>query len=106
MFTAALIGECDALLQEAERRAAAMGGDKVRRRVALARAGFRYTEAWARMRRHADEREWSAALSAGEEAIACAEDTAGGEPQAFWLPLAVRQTRAALAPYRAALTGP
>jgi hypothetical protein len=105
MFTPALIAECDELLQEAE-RLAAVAGNKIRRRVALARAGFRYTEAWTRMRRHADGREWSAALSAGEEAIACAEDTAGGEPQAFWLPLAIRQTRAALAPYRAALPGP
>jgi hypothetical protein len=107
MFTPRLLAECDALLREAERAAAVAPGGKVERRVALARAGFRYTEAWTRMRGHAERHAWDAAISAGEEAIACAEDTEGmGPPQAFWRGLLVRQMRAAMAPYRAAQAQP
>jgi hypothetical protein len=102
MFTAVRIAEADAALTDAE-QAAATDRPKVAQRVALARAGFRFTEAWARLRGHAQRGEWRAAISAGEEAIACAQDTVGSEPQAFVVPLVIRQTEARLAPYRVEL---
>jgi hypothetical protein len=79
---------------------------KFARRVALARSGFRYTAAWTGMRAYADRGEWGRAIAAGEEAIACAEETDGTVPTAFRLPLVVRQTRALMTGYRAALAGP
>jgi hypothetical protein len=100
MFTSQLIAECDRLLRQAENETASSPGAKFARRIALARAGFRYTEAWARMRQDAEKHEWPDAVSAGEEAIACAEDTRGWMPQAFWIDLVSRQTRALLAAYR------
>jgi Domain of unknown function (DUF4838)/Glycosyl hydrolase family 67 N-terminus len=106
MFTPELLVECDQLLREAEQRAAVDPNRKFARRVELARAGFRYTEAWTRMRTHAARAEWEAAVAAGEEAIACVQDADGERPQAFWLPLAVQQTQTMMAPYRAALPRP
>jgi hypothetical protein len=102
MFTPTTIAACDRLLVEAEERTASSPNAKFPRRVALARAGFRYTEAWARMHDHAERRRWAEALSDGEEAIACAEDTQGWTPQAFWIDLVARQTRALLGAYRRA----
>ena len=49
--------------------------------------------------------EWRAAVAAGEEAIRRARETAGTQPQAFWIELAVSQTEAMMKPYREALAG-
>jgi hypothetical protein len=106
MFTPALIAECDRLLREAEDLTAPIPTGKFARRIALARAGFRYTEAWSRMRGFADRQEWPYALSAGEEAIACAEGTRGSEPQAFWIDLVSQRTKALLSAYRSAMSQP
>jgi hypothetical protein len=105
MYTPALVAEQDVVLTEAERLAAG-DREKVRRRVAFARLGFRFTEAWTRMRDHAGRREWAAAVAAGDEAIGRLRETAGTEPQAFWIDLAVAQTQAQMKPYRDALAGP
>ena len=102
MFTPELVAECDRYLSEAE-SAARSEPEKVQRRIALARMGFRFTEAWTRMRQHAEGSRWAAAIAAGEEAIARINDTAGTEPQAFWISLAVGQTQAMMQPYREAL---
>jgi hypothetical protein len=48
MFTPELVDECGGLLDEAERLASG-DTEKVQRRVAFARIGFRFTEAFARM---------------------------------------------------------
>lgn len=101
MFTPELVSECDRILQEAE-GLAAKDREKVRERVAFARAGFRFTEAWTRMRQHALHAEWGRAISAGEEAIACAHDITGSEPQAFVNDVLTIQTRALIDSYRAA----
>jgi Domain of unknown function (DUF4838)/Glycosyl hydrolase family 67 N-terminus len=104
MFTPNLVAETDPLLAEAERLAAS-DRDKVRQRVAFARQGFRFTEAWTRMHDHAARQEWRAAVAAGEEAIRRIRETAGTQPQAFWIELAVSQTEAMMKPYREALAG-
>ena len=102
MFTPDLVAAAERDLAEAE-RAAASEPEKVHKRLALARMGFRFTEAWTRMRQHADAGNYAAALAAGEEAIARIDQTAGTEPQAFWISLAVGQTRAMMQPYRDAV---
>jgi len=102
MFTTELIAECDNYLKEAERRAL-NDRDKVRRRVAFARTGFRFTEAWTRMQTHARKQQWAQAVAAGDEAIRRIEETAGTEPQAFWIYLAKSQTEATIAEYRKAI---
>jgi hypothetical protein len=99
---AELVAETDVLLGEAERLAAA-DRDKVVQRVAFARKGFRFTEAWTGMQNHAARQEWRAAVAAGEEAIQRLRETAGTKPQAFWIELAVSQTEAMMKPYRKAL---
>jgi hypothetical protein len=104
MFTPALAAEADGILAEAERLAEG-DGEKVRRRVALARLGFRFTEAWTRMRDYASRREWAAAVAAGEEAVRRLRESAGSEPQAFWIDLAATQTENMMKPYREALAG-
>ena len=105
MFTPALVAEAGGLLAEAE-RLAATDREAVRRRVALARLGFRFTESWTQMRDHAARQEWGAAVAAGEEAIRRVRETAGTEPQAFWIDLAVAQTQDMMKPYREALGAP
>ena len=65
--------------------------------------GFAFTEAWTRMRTHAEGQKWAAAIAAGEDAIRRLESTAGTEPQAFLISLAVQQTRAQMEPFRTAL---
>jgi hypothetical protein len=103
MFTPELVAEAERDLAEAE-ALSATEREKVRKRVAFARMGFRFTEAWTRMRQHASARQWAAAVAAGEEAIARLGETAGSEPQAFWIELAVGQTRSMVDAYREAMT--
>jgi hypothetical protein len=100
MFTAARATAADRELTAAERQAAE-DGPKVAQRVALARSGFRFTEAWTLMREHAAHQDWTAALFAGEKAVSCARATAGSEPQAFVTPLVVQQMERLLQRYRA-----
>ena len=100
MFTLDLTAQADRLLGEAE-GAAAGDRDVVVRRVAFARAGFRFTEAFVRMRTHGDRAEWNAAVAAGEEALARIRETTGTEPQAFFNALAIPQTQAMVDQYRA-----
>jgi hypothetical protein len=104
MFTPELLGECARLLDEAERQAAG-GSDKVQKRVALARAGFRFTEAGAGLRDHASRGDLPRAVQAGEEALTRIRETEGSSPQAFRVDLAVGQMEALLLPYREALAG-
>ena len=99
MFTPELVAECARHLADAE-SAAVSDTEKVKARVAFARTGFRFTEAWTRMRRHAGRQEWDAAVAAGEEAIARIKETDGMEPQAFFVSLAVGQTEAMVKAYR------
>jgi hypothetical protein len=100
LFTPERLAEADALLAEAEGLAGANGG-KIARRVALARTGFRFTEAWARMRWAANRSDWTAAIEAGEEAVRRIQATEGSSPWAFPVALAVSQTEGLIEPYRA-----
>ena len=100
LFTPERIAEAGRVLTEAEALAAG-DREKVARRVAFARLGFRFTESFARMRGFADRGEWPAAVAAGEEAIARIRETQGTEPQAFFHSLAISQTQAMVDQYRA-----
>jgi hypothetical protein len=102
MFTPALIGECDRYLAEAE-RLAATDRDVVGRRVAFARQGFLFTEAWTNMRYYGERRQYDRAVAAGEEALRRIDETAKSEPQAFFTWLAKSQTEKLIEPYRQAL---
>jgi hypothetical protein len=99
MYTNELVAECGKHLADAE-AAAASDTDKVKARVAFARAGFRFTEAWTRMRQHGYRGQWDAAVAAGEEAIARIKETDGMQPQAFFVSLAVDQTNTMVKAYR------
>jgi hypothetical protein len=100
MFTPARVAESGRLLDAAE-HLAAEDRERVRQRVARARAGFRFTEAWTRMRDRASRWEWSAAVAAGEEALRLLKESHAADGLAFELPLAVSQTEAVLKPYQA-----
>jgi hypothetical protein len=102
MFTPELLAEAERDLAEAE-ALVATERVKVRQRVAFARMGFRFTEAWTRMRMHAQASRWPAALAAGEEAIARVRETTDSVPQAFWIELVVGQMRSTMQPYHEAL---
>jgi hypothetical protein len=101
MFTPELLAQAAGDLAEAESQTRG-GSGKFAARVALARAGFRFTEAWARMRLHTERGERAQAIAAGEEAIHRIRETEGSEPQAFWVSLAIEQTEAVLDPLRSA----
>jgi hypothetical protein len=92
MFTPELVAECDGILEEAERRAGA-DTDKVQRRVAFARVGFRFTEAFTRMLDAGARRDLPALRAAAAEAETRIEEARGSEPQAFFTSLAIDQTR-------------
>ncbi|HVO09453.1 MAG TPA: DUF4838 domain-containing protein [Vicinamibacteria bacterium] len=101
MFTPELVAAAGHDLDQAE-GLAAFDRERVKQRVAFARQGWRFTEAWTLMRANAERGEWAAAVLAGEEAIRRLEATKGSEPQAFWVQLAVQQTQAMMQPYREA----
>ena len=92
MFTPALVAKASAILKEAETLADQDRG-QIRGRVALARTGLRFTEAWTNMldaglRKDARAvREWS------EEARKRLVATEGSAPQAFFVSLALDQTK-------------
>jgi hypothetical protein len=104
MFTPELIGECNRYLAEAE-RLAATDREVVGRRVAFARRGFLFTEAWTNMRYYGERRDYERAVAAGEEALRRIDETAKSEPQAFFTWLARSQTEKLIEPYRQALVG-
>jgi Domain of unknown function (DUF4838)/Glycosyl hydrolase family 67 N-terminus len=92
MFTLPLLAEAEGILKEAEREAA-RDTEKVRKRVALARTGFGYTDAFGRMldagarRDRADLARWSG------EAQKRVKATERSAPQAFFTSLAIDQTK-------------
>lgn len=90
MFTPDLLAKTGRLLDEAERLAG--NDDKIQRRLALHRIGYRFTDAYARMLRHGGAGELQEAVAAGEEAVRIIESSQGTEPEAFWVRLASDQT--------------
>jgi len=97
MFTPELLAKTGKLLDEAEK----LAGDNeiVQKRLALHRIGYRFTDAFTRMRVHGAKEEWQQAVDAGNEAIKIVEDTKGMEPQPFWIWLATSQTQGQMQPY-------
>jgi hypothetical protein len=92
MYTPELVAECGAYLAEAERLAES-DGEKVRRRVAFARTGFGFTEAFTRMLAAGVRRDVPGIRAAAAEAEQRILDAKASEPQAFFTSLAVEQTR-------------
>jgi hypothetical protein len=92
IFTPARTAEAGALLQEAE--ALAKGDrEKVRKRVAFARTGFGYTEAYTNMLDAGLRKDPDAVMKWVEEAVKRLKATEGSAPQAFFVSLAVDHTR-------------
>ncbi len=90
MFTPQLMETSGRLLDEAEK----LAGDnqKLQRRLALHRIGYRFTDAYARMLRYAGSGDLDHAVKAGREAVRILEASMGTEPQAFWVRLSSDQT--------------
>jgi len=97
MFTPELLAKTGKLLDEAERLAG--DNEKVKKRLALHRIGYRFTDAFTRMRIHGAKEEWQQAVDAGNEAIKIVEETKDMEPQPFWIWLATAQTQGQMRPY-------
>jgi hypothetical protein len=68
MYTPPLIAEAERDLMEAERLAAS-DTEKIRRRIALIRQGFRFIEAWTQMRTFAAQNDIPRMRAAGAEAL-------------------------------------
>jgi hypothetical protein len=109
MFNPDLMKRTGQLLDEAEKLAA--GNDKVTKRLALNRIGYRYTQSYVSMLRYGRAFESVSAtemmlytlehaIAAGERACKIVQDAAGSEPQAFFTSLAVDQTRAQMLRYQ------
>ena len=98
IFTPERMDQAGKLLDEAERLA--KGNDKVTKRLALNRIGYRFTQAYARMQQYAQAKEFDKADAAGEEAIKIAEENQGTQPQAFVWWLVRDQTRYQMAEYK------
>jgi hypothetical protein len=92
MFTPALLEECGRYLAEAESLAAG-DREKVARRVAFARTGFGFTESYVRLIDAGLRGDPAGVRAAGEDAVRRLQATAGSEPQAFFVSLAVDETR-------------
>jgi hypothetical protein len=92
MFTLARVEEAGALLKEAESEAA-KDNERVRSRVAFARLGFGYTEAYAKMLDAGLRKDPRGVLEWSEEAQKRVKATEGSAPQAFFVSLAVDMTR-------------
>lgn len=92
MFTPALVSEAGLLLEQAE-TLAATDTEKVRRRVAFARTGFGYTEAYAQMLDAGLRNDPAAVARWSEEAQKRVKATEGSAPQAFFTSLAISHTR-------------
>ena len=92
MFTPALASEAGGLLVEAE-ALAANDSEKVRTRIAFARLGFGYTEAYTKMLDAGARKDVRAVLEWSEEAQKRLKATEGSAPQAFFVSVAIDQTR-------------
>ena len=92
MFTPALVSEAGLLLEQAE-TLATTDTEKVRRRVAFARTGFGYTEAYAQMLDAGLRNDPAAVARWSEEAQKRVKATEGSAPQAFFTSLAISHTR-------------
>ena len=90
MFIPELMAKTGKLLDQAENLAGS--NEKLQKRLALHRIGYRFTDAYARMLRHGNAGELEQAVASGEEAVRIIESSAGTEPQAFWIRLASDQT--------------
>jgi formylglycine-generating enzyme len=90
VFTPELMKQTGQFLYEAEKLAGS--NDRVQRRVAMVRMGYRFTDAYARMTWHGQAGQLEQAVAAGEEAVRVAESTYGSQPQAFWIRLTSDQT--------------
>ncbi|MDO8588514.1 MAG: DUF4838 domain-containing protein [Armatimonadota bacterium] len=89
MLTPDLITETGKLLDEAEMLA--KGNDKVSKRLALHRVGYRFTVEYTKMRLYG-EADLEKAVAAGEEAVRIVDTSEGMKPQAFFVRLASDQT--------------
>ena len=92
MFTPTLARDAGALLAEAE-TLAKEDNDKVQTRVAFARLGFRFTEAFTNMLDAALRRDIRGVMEWAEEAQKRLKITEGSAPQAFFVSVAVDHTR-------------
>jgi hypothetical protein len=92
IFTPARVAEAGELLGEAETLARG-DTEKVQRRVAFARTGFGYTEAYAKMLDAGLRKDAPAVMKWAEEAVRRVKATEGSAPQAFFVSLAIDQTR-------------
>lgn len=92
MFTSALAFKANAALTEAE-RLAAHDTEKVRARVAFARTGFGYTDAYTRMLDAGARKDFRGVVEWSEEAQRRVTATEGSAPQAFFVRVAVDQIR-------------
>ncbi len=92
MFTPALVEEAEVLLKEAE-SLAAQDSERVRSRVSLARMGMGYTDAFSRMLDAGLRKDVRGVLEWSEKAQKRLKATEGSAPQAFFVSLAIDQTR-------------
>ena len=92
MFTPALIKDTGGALAEAE-ALALTDSEKVRSRVAFARLGFRFTEAFTKMLDAGLKKDTRGLMEWAEEAVKRLKITEGSAPQAFFVSLAVDQTK-------------
>jgi hypothetical protein len=92
MFTPSLVAQAEALLREAE-AAAALDSERVQSRVALARMGMGYTDAFARMLDAGLRKDVRGVVEWSEEAQKRLKATEGSAPQAFFVSVAIDQTR-------------
>jgi hypothetical protein len=92
MFTPAIVAEAASALAEADRLAGS-DSEKVQSRVAFAHLGFRFTEAYTMMLDAGVRKDQRGVLQWSEEAQKRVKATAGSAPQAFFVSIAVEQTR-------------
>jgi hypothetical protein len=92
MFTNPMVAETGQYLAEAE-RLAAQDTVKVQKRVAFAKMGHAYTDAWTQIIEYGKQGNVAAANAMGEEAIRRARLTVGMEPQALYMFVVEPQTR-------------
>ncbi len=86
MFTPGIMAEAQSHLEAAE-QAVASAPDRYQRRVAIARAGFQYTEPMTRGYGHAANGEWQQAIAAGEQALQAIVQSRAIEPAPYVTPL-------------------
>ncbi len=92
MFTLPLVAEADVILKEAE-ALAATDSETVKKRVAFARVGFGYTDAFARMIEAGGRKDKAALAQWSAEAQKLVKATERSAPQAFFTSLAIDQTK-------------